>query len=97
MLSDYEARKVLRTDHDDFTIDTAAIPDSDEPFETAIKHPLYYDKWIIVEEYHTKAQAIQGHAEWFYKMTRNPPLELVDVSTSGTAKLNDMVQGNKSW
>ena len=83
MLNNYEYRKVDRFNGDNFTIDTCAVFDSDQPYETGIKHPLYNDgKWVIVEMYENKEAAQEGHNRWVTIMTSgNLPSELKDVST----------------
>ena len=92
MMGNYEERKVERFEAEDLIIDTAAVTDSTKPFETAIKSPLYNDnKWVIVELYDTKEEAIAGHKKWVSIMTSNIlPKELKDVSISGVAELCDM-------
>ena len=72
-------------------VDTAAISDSEEPYETGIIHPAYGDgEWIIVELYDTIKKAKIGHEKWVKVITANDlPKELVDVSTASIAKLLD--------
>ena len=87
MLDSYEDRKVACYKQDDVFISTAAITDSDQPYETAIGHPKYNDaKLIIVEMYDTKGEAQAGHKRWVTTMTGEQlPSVLKDVSSSGIA------------
>lgn len=58
MAAPYEQRKVARFEKDGFMVDTAAVNDSEHPFETAVEHPNYNDgKMVIVEEYDSKEEA----------------------------------------
>lgn len=89
-MDSYESRKVARYDGEDgFFISTAAVNDSDHPFETAVAHPLYNGGGIvIVEMYDSKEEAQEGHDRWVNKMTASDlPETLSDVSTSGIVKL----------
>jgi len=36
-------------------------------------------KWIIVEQYHNRADAVIGHAKWAEFMKENPKRELKDI------------------
>jgi len=89
MAYDYKDRKVDRFEGENFTIDTCAVTDSDQPFETGIVHPKYNNnEWVIVEMYNSKKEAQEGHRKWVKKMTENIlPDELFDVSTSTIKKL----------
>jgi hypothetical protein len=83
MLNTYEQRKVDHTEVDALTIDTCAVNDSRQPYETAVSHPEYdHGSWIIVEMYSDKDSAQKGHLRWVEKMTTDLPDQLVDVSTS---------------
>ena len=65
MVDNYEERKVDRYEQGNMIIDTCAITDSDDPYETAIKHPSYNDgNWVIAETYPDKESAIEGHQKW---------------------------------
>lgn len=65
MIDDREERLIENTIINEAEIDTCAVSDSDEPFETGIKHPKYNgNHWVIVEMYNTKRQAQIGHAKW---------------------------------
>lgn len=91
-MGNYESRKVARDDFgDDFYISTAAVNDSSQPSESAIKHPAYnFGKLVIVQMYDTKEQAEAGHKRWVKLMTaKSLPSHLVDVSTAEIATLCD--------
>ena len=64
MMGTYEQRKVARWEDaaTQVVIDTCAITDSDQPYETGIErgnHP-----WVIVQTYASKKKAQQGHDAW---------------------------------
>jgi hypothetical protein len=90
MADNYEERKVKNTKINDVLIDTVFVNDSDKDFETAIKSKLYNEnKWVIVELYDTKEEAIKGHEKWvskFEKIGEYPNL-LTDVSTAEIKKM----------
>jgi len=78
----------------DWGVSTAQMFDTDNPYETAIKHPSYHDgEIIIVEEYATREQAERGHQKWLAIM-RAPmlPATLEDVSTAGIAKFGKQIE-----
>lgn len=66
---DYEVRKVDNTINGNYEIDTAYASDT-ELYETGIK--FKNNKWIIVEEYETKKQALKGHKKWVKAMDKKP-------------------------
>ena len=88
MMFNYEERKVTRYEQDNLIIDTCAITDSDQPYETAVAHPSYNDgNFIIVELYKTKEEAQIGHDKWVKIMTsENLPTVLKDESSSEIKK-----------
>lgn len=88
MANNYEERKVDRFQKDGVIIDTCAVTDSDQPYETGISHPQYNGgNWVIVELYSDKEKAQEGHKKWVEKMTsENLPDELEDVSTAEIAE-----------
>lgn len=98
MANDYEERKVARYEEEGICIDTAAVSDSDQPYETGIQHPGYNDgDWVIVELYPNKKAAQEGHNKWVQIMTAPElPEFLKDVSTANIAKLVD-VFGDETW
>ena len=91
MMGNYEERKVARwpDDKDKWIVDTVAVNDSAQPYETAIQHPGYNDgKIIVVEMYDTKKLAQEGHDRWIETMSADKlPERLVDVSTCFIASL----------
>ena len=71
MMGNYEDRKVnnysgVDCEGNEFVLDTCKVTDSSQPYETAIEHPFYNNqKWVILESYDTKEEAIVGHNKWF--------------------------------
>lgn len=45
--------------------------------ETGIQ--INNEPWVIVEQYDTPEEAIQGHAKWIKFMKENPNVELIDI------------------
>ena len=98
MMGNYEERKVAHDEKDDWVVDTAAVSDSDEPFETGITHPRYNGgDWVIVGLYSTKEKAIVGHKKWIKKMSGKLPKQLVDVSTCDAAVLLTELEGKQIY
>lgn len=100
MAGTYDSRKVDRYEEGDLLISTAAITDSQQPYETAVSHPKYNDnKFIVVEMYDNKSQAIKGHKRWVKIMTAESlPSTLMDVSTSSVKLLgNDLFGDDDDW
>ena len=89
MMGYYEDLKVARFEADGLIVDTIAVYDSTNPFETAISHKAYNDSdWVIVEEYATREAAMVGHQRWVDTMVAGPlPPMLKDVSASEAARL----------
>ena len=89
MLDTYESRCVDRHEDGDLLVSTAAVIDSDHPYETAVAHPAFNGGLIvIVETYDTVEDAESGHQKWVQIMTAPElPAELKDVSTCGIVKL----------
>lgn len=92
MTDNYEDRLVKNTKIKDGVIDTAAVTDSAQPFETGIEHSRYNGgAWVIVELYDSKEEALVGHEKWVKTMSKKTlPKQLKDVSTSGAAMLCDI-------
>ena len=88
MANNYEEKAIARYEQGGLVVDTCAVTDSDEPYETGICHPNYNEgDWIIVEMYNTKKEAKKGHKKWVRKMTsKKLPKDLKDVSTAAIAK-----------
>ena len=89
MMGTYAERKVARFESDGLVVDTAAVPDSEHPYETAVLHPEYnMGKWVVVEGYDTKEDAQIGHDHWVATMTTEPlPTKLVDCANSEISQL----------
>lgn len=92
MTENYEERLIANDKIHDTEVDTVAVSDSDQPYETAIADPHYNKgKWVIVEMYDTKEEAKQGHNKWLNEVTNgSPPNELVDVSSCDIVKLGGL-------
>ena len=98
MADNYEERKVARHESDGLLVDTCAVSDSREPYETAIVALGYNDgKPIIVEMYGTKEAAVAGHERWVALMMSAPPDELVDISTADLAGFCDALAEDTGW
>jgi hypothetical protein len=85
MMGNYEQRKIDRFEgKNGLIVDTCAVSDSTQPFETAVQHSKYNSgKWIIVELYSTEEKAQTGHKKWVETMTaKKLPKSLTDVSTA---------------
>ena len=97
MMGTYESRKVARFDKDKLMVSTCVITDSEQPYETAVRHPAYNNgKIVIVELYPTRQKAKQGHDRWVKKMTaKNLPESLKDVSSCTITHILDL--GGKKW
>jgi hypothetical protein len=93
MMDNYEQRKVARFEESGLIIDTAAVTDSSQPYETGIKHPKYRGgNWIIVELYGSKSVAEAGHEKWVKTMTaKELPKSLKDVSTCDIIQLGSVL------
>ena len=91
MANNYEERKVDRYEADGLIIDTCAVTDSDQPYETGVSHHAYNNgDWVIVELYPTREAAQAGHKKWVEKMTaKELPKSLVDVGTAEVKKLGE--------
>ena len=91
MILNREQRVVARYEKDNLIVDTCLVTDSDQPYETGIRHPDYNEGlWIIVEMYETKEDAQKGHDKWVALMTAKLPEKLYDVGTSEIAQLRDI-------
>ena len=98
MMGNYESRKVDNFKEGKLEIDTAAVTDARDPYETAVKHPKYNrGSWVIVETYRNKEDAIEGHKRWVATMTADTlPEMLRDVSNAEIADFTDDMCGD-SW
>ena len=98
MLGNYEERKVANTKVNGAVIDPCAVNDASQPFETGIEHPGYNNgKWIIVEQYDSKAEALLGHSRWVEVFKSSLPTKLVDVSDCGIASLYRGMFGEREY
>ena len=97
MANNYRERKVDRYEQCEILVDTALVNDAEKPYETAIEHPMYNDRiMIIVEYYDTKEDAQNGHDRWVELLTgNNLPDVITDVSTAETAKLLDSLENDR--
>lgn len=96
MAYNYEARAIARFEQGDVIIDTCAVIDAAQPYETGVSHPAYNDgDWVIVELYDTKEEAQTGHDKWVETMTAAElPESLCDVSSASITQLLDTSTGN---
>ena len=87
-IGNYESRKVARYEKDDVFVDTCAVTDAEQPYETAVAHPQYNDgEIIIVELYDDIESARKGHAKWVKRMTsKKLPVSIEDKSTAQIVK-----------
>ena len=87
-LGNYDERKIDTYKKDGVFVNTCAVSDSSQPYETAIEHPKFNNgTMIIVQTYDTKGAAQEGHNKWVRKMTaENLPKAIKDVSTAGIIK-----------
>lgn len=97
MLLNYDDRKVERFEKGTLIVDTCAVSDSAQPYETGIKHSSYNEgKWIIVQLYDSVNEAKKGHKQWVKRMTsKSLPKELKDVSSASITEFVDAVKGQK--
>ncbi len=93
-VGNYDERKVANFTDGSLQVDTVAVSDSDQPYETAVMHPRYNDgKWVIVQMYETKDDASFGHDAWVAIMTADElPESLKDVSTSDIKQLLNVLK-----
>jgi len=101
LLNDWkEEREQANKTADNLIVDTCAVTDAEQPFETGVSHPAYNDReWVIVEMYDTEEQARQGHDKWVATMTAESlPETLIDAGTSVVNQLRDASNpGGDSW
>lgn len=95
MIGNYKERLVENTKVGEGQVDTVRVTDCDQPFETAISHPLYNKgDWIIVENYDTKEDAKLGHAKWVERLEALPK-SFTDVNQCHIAKIAEKVFGEE--
>jgi hypothetical protein len=86
--SNYDKRKIKNDKINEAIIDTCFVPDTIKGIETGISHPKYNNgRWIIVEEYSTKGEALIGHEKWVKIFTEGLPEVLNDVSTCSISQM----------
>jgi hypothetical protein len=92
----YEERMVARygPDASGLCVDTASVTDGAHPYETGVEHPDFDEgRWIIVEAYDTREDALAGHDRWVAIMTADVlPDVLVDCANSEIAGYLDPTQ-----
>lgn len=77
---------------------TFMVNDSEDPFETSVSHPEYnYGRWIIVESYSCREDAIVGHDRWVRIMSVSAPEALEDVGENVAAHMLDEFHGGRAW
>lgn len=98
MAYDYDQRRVDHTDlGDGFWVDTAAVNDASQPYETAVEHPEYNDgKMVIVEMYDSIEEAQEGHNRWVATMSSELPESLTDKGTAEIAEVIDALSDD-NW
>jgi quinol monooxygenase YgiN len=90
MTGNYENRKVSRFELGKLIVDTCSVTDTGHPYETAVAHPQFNDnKWIVVEQYDSREDAVKGHNKWVETMTSRDkfPHTLKDVCTSTVCEM----------
>lgn len=99
MAGTQKERAVDRYEVGKLTVDTCAVTDADQPYETAVAHPAYNNgAWVIVEMYDTREAAQQGHKRWVEKMTaKKLPGRLVDTGMSQVNQLCDALGSTANW
>ena len=60
-------------------VSTIEAADGAKPYETAVLDPHYNGSFIVVEDYDTEKDALDGHERWVNTMVTNPPDKLVEV------------------
>lgn len=63
-------------------VDTCEAFDMYE-WETGIERKKQEGKWVIVEQYESKEEAIIGHKKWIDKIKKNPKVKLEDINLWG--------------
>lgn len=90
MAGNYDLRKVAHDEEGDLIVDTAAVTDGRQPYETAVCHPCYNNgRWVIVEAYDTTQEAQAGHERWFSELKTTLPPYLRDCCNCGLSELLD--------
>jgi hypothetical protein len=89
-------RDVLKEElGDGCIIDTCAPPDTGR-WETGIKKKDA--SWVIVEQYKSRGEAVEGHTKWTKLMTDEPDAKLVDIFVKEIEmEYNDGLDNNEGW
>jgi hypothetical protein len=98
-MGNYEDRKVAHNDFPWGMIDTCAVSDGAQPFETAVEHKAYRKEgMVIVEAYSSKVAAEVGHKKWVKTMTaKRLPAKLVDCANAEVIQAYLEVGGQKEY
>jgi len=93
---DYARRAVAHYEKRRVVVSTVKVYEGKQPYETAVKHPLYSKRdWIVVEAYSGLKEASDGHNKWVKILTTSPlPDQLVDCKNSLFA-VGDMIYPKK--
>jgi hypothetical protein len=68
-------KDVFTTKVKNIVIDTCCAHDTNM-WETGVNPK---EKWIIVEQYHSRTEAEKGHNTWVKKIKKNPKIKLTDI------------------
>ena len=93
-ISSYEERVVDHTEIDgDTIIDTCAVSDGKQPYETAISSSKYNNgNWVIVEAYDNKEEAQSGHNRWVGVFSSDElPTKLTDCNNANVAQFGKLL------
>ena len=72
------SKKIARHEDGELLVSTVLASDTGK-YETAVQHPLYGDRFHIVEQYKTEELAKEGHDKWVGIMTADVlPKSLTD-------------------
>lgn len=86
-------QQIKRHDDGELLVSTVLAGDTGL-YETGVSHEEYHPEIVIVQEYKTEEQAIEGHAKWLQKMLDDPSQDITDVSSSIFAVLLSMFSGD---
>jgi len=68
---------VFRTELDNGIVIDTCIGFDTGIWETGVLKPDL--EWVIVQQYKSRSEAQEGHAEWVNSMKKNPTQELTDI------------------
>lgn len=95
----HNERNIGNFKNDDGVVDTCAVSDGNQPYETGIKH-FQYNKgeWVIVEAYSTIQEASVGHDKWVKMLVDGTlPNPLVDCNNAVIQQLYTDLFGNDPY